>query len=258
MTKKTELFGATYPPQINRRSFIVRAGAGAAGLSLLSLYTPRAVLAEPRAVWAGWGSFLRGVMRFAGKVGMAALSLTLTHYLNGLTPGVSREVGGSIEGLSNKGYAPDEESGGGRVIVGDSSMCTCLVSPSNVREGRFDKAALVPFYDTNPRVASRVGSVLSTPTMTAMPFIAEDLEQLGFGMEERFGLLVPTQAQQNSCNMSNLPDTYLTRAGGVEAGFLPHGDNSGDLKVRVTRRRPGKSERLEPVLDKEYGIGFAA
>lgn len=258
MTKKTELSGATCPPQVTRRNFIVGAGAGAAGLSFISLWTPRGVLAEPRAVRFGWGSFLRGVLRFAGKVGMAALSLTLTHYLQGLTPGVSREVGGSIEGLSNKGYAPNEESGGGRVIVGDSSMCTCLVSPANVREGRFDKAALVPFYDTSPRAPSRVGSVMSTPTMTAMPFIAEDLEQLGFPTEERFGLLVPTLARQNSYNMADLPDTYLTRTGGVEADFRPYGDNSGDLRVRVTRRRAGKSERLEPVLDKNYGIDFAA
>ena len=258
MTKQVEPFGVSGPLQINRRSFIVGAGSGIAGVGLLSLRVPRSAFAEPRAVLFGWGSFLRGLLRFAKKVGMTALTLTLTHYLEGLAPGVGREVGGSIEGLSNRGYSVEEESGGGRVIVGDSSMCTCLVNPANVREGQLDRAALVPFYDTSPRAASRVSSVLSTPTMAAMPFIAEDLEQLDFGTEERFGLLVPTLARQNSYNMTDLTDTYLTRAGGVEAEFRPYGDNSGDLKVRVTRKRPGKSERLEPVLDKYYGIEFAA
>lgn len=256
MTAKIDLLGVAPPPQTSRRNFIF--GAGAAGLTLVLLHAGPDARATPLVLAAGWGSFFRGLLRFAKQVGMSALSLTLAHYLDRLDPGVGREVSGSIEGLGSRGYGAEGEPGAGRVIAGDSTMCTCLVSPANVREGRLDKAALVPFYDTHPRATTRVGSVLSTPTVAAMPYVAEDLEQLGFGTDERFGLLVPTLAQRNSYNMENLPDTYLTRDGGFEAGYHPYDGNfgSGDLRVRVTRKRPGKSERLEPLLERSYGLDF--
>jgi hypothetical protein len=57
--------------------------------------------------------------------------------------------------------------------------------------------------------------------------------------------------------MGDLSDTYLTRGGGVEANYRGNA-LSGDLNVRVTRKRDNKSERLEPILQRTYGVDFAA
>ena len=242
---------------LSRRKFLLGAGAGVVGISVASTCPSGSVLAVSPAFPSGWGSFLKGLFRFAKKVGMTALGITLNHYLNRLDPGIRYEINGSLSGIGGAGYGA-QEGEAGQVLAGETSFFTPLVSPENVRRGLADKAALVPFYDISPATASRVGSVLSTPTMSAMPFVAEDLERLGFSTDERRGLLVPTRARQNSYNTENLPDTYVTRGGSVEAYYRAYDSLSGDLRVRVTRKRDGKSERLEPVLEGTYGVHIAA
>lgn len=233
------------------------AGAGVVGVGVASMCPSGSVLAHPPAVSFGWGSFLRGLLRFAKKVGMTALGITLNHYLSKLDPGIRYEINGSLSGIGGAGYGVGGAEAG-QVLAGETSFFTPLVNAENVRKGLADKASLVPFYDISPTPASRVGSVLSTPTMSAMPFVAEDLERLGFSTDERHGLLVPTRARQNSYNTENLPDTYITRGGGVEAYYRAYDALSGDLRVRVTRKRDGKSERLEPVLEGTYGVQIGA
>ncbi|MDT7780866.1 MAG: hypothetical protein QOC99_3378 [Acidobacteriota bacterium] len=242
---------------VSRRNFLLGTGAGIVGVGVASLCPRGMALALPPVVPYGWGSFLKGLFRFAKKVGMTALGITLNHYLNKLDPGIRYEINGSLSGIGGAGYGV-QGSEAGQVMAGETSFFTPLVNPENVRKGLTDKAALVPFYDISPTPASRVGSVLSTPTMSAMPFVAEDLERLGFSTDERHGLLVPTRARQNSYNTENLPDTYITRGGSVEANYRAYDALSGDLRVRVTRKRDGKSERLEPVLEGTYGVHIAA
>ena len=240
-----------------RRRFLLGAGASILGVGVVSLCPTGEAVGGSLAVPLGWGSFLRGLFRFAKKVGMAALGITLNHYLSRLDPAVRYEISGSLSGIGGAGYgAVGTETG--QVMAGETSFFTPLVNQENVRLGLVGKAAVVPFYDISPNPASRVGAVLSTPTMSAMPFVAEDLERLGFGTDERYSLLVPQRSRQNSYNTENLPDTYFTRGGGVEAHYRAYDALSGDLRVRVTRKRDGKSERLEPVLEGTYGIHIAA
>lgn len=239
-----------------RRRFLLGAGAGILGVGVASLCPAGEALAGSPAVPLGWGSFLKGLFRFAKKVGMTALSITLNHYLSRLDPAVRYEISGSLSGIGGAGYG----AGGtetGQVMTGETSFFTPLINSESVRRGQAAKAAVVPFYDISPNPASRVGAVLSTPTMSAMPLVAEDLERLGFGTDERYGLLVPARSKQNSYNTENLPDTYFTRGGGVEAHYRAYDALSGDLRVRVTRKRDGKSERLEPVLEGTYGVYIA-
>ncbi|HEX8187211.1 MAG TPA: hypothetical protein VF586_02600 [Pyrinomonadaceae bacterium] len=254
---KKQATDADAPALFGRRNFLFKAGAGAMGVGLASLRPTRIIMAEPPAVPAAWRSFFKGLFRFAGKVGMTALGITLAHYLNRLDPGVRQEIDGSLAGISNSGYGAGD-AGAGKVAAGESSFFTPLVNSRRLQEGLLRKAAVVPFYDVGRTPLSRLGSVLSAPTMAAMPYVAEDLEQAGMDTRERYRLLVPTRARQNSYNTENLPDTYLTWGGGVEAGYRAYDEQSGDLRVRVTRKRDNKSERLETLLDKTYGVDFAA
>ncbi|HEX8474596.1 MAG TPA: hypothetical protein VF666_11225 [Pyrinomonadaceae bacterium] len=240
-----------------RRRFLVGAGAGVLGLGIVSLCPSSIVQAEPYAVPAGWKSFFKSLFRFAGQLGMTALSFSLAHYLNSLNPGVRQEIDGSLSKISTAGYGA-EPTATGRVMANESSFFTPLVNPTQLQNGFLLKAYVVPFYDVSRNPESRLGSVLSTPTMATMPSVAEDLERIGFSTAERSNLLLPTRAKLNSYNTENLPDTYLTRGGSVEADYRPIDANSGDLRVRVTRKRDGKSERLEPLLEKTYGVELAA
>lgn len=241
--------------EMDRRNFIIRSGTGFAALGMVTLCPSRIVSADPLMTAFGFGSFIRGLFRFAKKIGMTALSITISHYLNKFDARIGREVGGTLSGMSDLGYGT-EEGGAGQVFAGGSTLYTALVNPERIRNRQFSKAALVPFYDISPSAESRLGSALSTPTMSAMPSVADDLERRGHGPEEMQRLLIPMQARQNSYNMEHLPDTYLTRGGGVEANYRRYDEYSGDLHVRVTRKRPGKSERLEPVLEETYNLEF--
>lgn len=89
---------------VSRRKFLLGAGAGIVGVSVASLCPSEMVLAVSPAVPYGWGSFLKGLFRFAKQVGMTALGITLNHYLNRLDPGIRHEINGSLSGIGGAGY----------------------------------------------------------------------------------------------------------------------------------------------------------
>jgi hypothetical protein len=238
----------------NRRNFLIKTGTGVVGCALLPFYEPLRIEAVPLNVSVKWG-FLKALFRFAKKVGMAFLGFTLSNFLGGLEANIRQKLEENLSSLFGIGYG--QKKGEAEVATGNTTMFVPLANNANLREGRLSKAAVVPFYDVGGNAESRVGSVLSTPTMSGLPDVAEDLERDGHSSKEIYNLLVPTKARQNSYNLESLPDTYITRAGAVEANYHPYDLSSGDLDVKVTRKRSGKSERLEPLIERTYGLNFA-
>lgn len=255
MTRKIE--DANEPASLlaSRRKFLIDAGGGVVGFSLIPFYEPLKIQAVPLNIYAKWG-FFKALARFAKKIGMAFLGFTLSNFLESLTLTIRQRVEENLSGIFGRGYG---QNGGSEaeVATGNTTMFVPLVNDARRRQGNLSKAAVVPFYDVGSTAENRVGSVLSTPTMSGLPYVADDLEQNGHSPDELYRLLVPTRAKQNSYNMESLPDTYLTRSGSVEANYRPYDPSSGDLEVRVTRKRPGKSERLEPIFQRTYGLNFA-
>lgn len=254
MTRK--IYEADNPASLvtSRRSFLINTGTGIVGCALIPFYEPLRIQAVPLNIAVKWG-FLKALFRFAKKVGMAFLGFTLSNFLGGLEANIRQKLEENLSGIFGMGYG--QRRNDAEVATGNTSMFVPLVNDAHLREGSLSKAAVVPFYDVGRNAESHVGSILSTPTMSGLPDVAEDLEQYGHSSKEIYNLLVPTKARQNSYNLKSLPDTYLTRAGAVEAIYHPYDLNSGDLDVKVTRKRPGKSERLEPLIERTYNLNFA-
>lgn len=259
MNEKTDAQDKSISLLKSRRKFLIGAGTGVVAFSLVPFYEPLRVEAAPLESLA-YGGFIKALFRFARKIGMAFLGFSLSSFLESLQFGIRQKIDENLAGLFGRGYGQGTTAET-EVATGDGvskpTMFVPLVNDQNRREGRPDEQALVPFYDVSQTAKTRVGSVLSTPTMSGLPSVADDLEQEGHGPDDLYRLLVPTSKQQNSYNMKNLPDTYLTHSGAVEANYHPYDSHTGDLDVRVTRKRPGKSERLEQVLQRTYGLRFA-
>lgn len=237
----------------SRRNFIIETSTGLAGCALMSLYKPTVVLADPTTYPFGWGSFFKGLFRLAKKVGMSFLGIEPTDYLSQLEFRIRREINESLARISGLGYGLNYDESQ-KVAAGRASMFMPMINTTRLNDGDRRRAAVVPFYDISSNPLERVASVLSTPTMTGLPFIVDGMEERGFGPDDNYRLIVPTRANQNAYNMDDVPDTYRTRAGAVEANYRGS-EKAGDLMVKVYRKRP-KSNTMQLVHDDEIGMEF--
>lgn len=263
MSEKEQNLNSTQPNSGSRRDFLIKAGIGVVGLGLIPASLPRIVLSNPATYPLGWGSFFKGLAKFAKKVGMGFLGVNGQEdpvaRLAFLEARVRQEVQTSLARLYNMGYGINNYDSQETLARGGPSMFMPLVHPQRLQNGQARTAIATPFYDVTPNPLSRLGSILTTPSMAAMPSVIDDLEQKGFGAtDDLFNLLIPAVPRDNSYDINSPKDTYLSHGGAVELNYHPTNELAGDLQVRVFKKRNDRTERLMPVHEDTYGVEFGA
>jgi hypothetical protein len=257
-------------PALDRRRFLIRASTGAAGIALLPMIYEPNLIAMPS---PGFASFLKRVAKFALKVGLGYLGINPQDALNTVENRVRQEVDRRLETVFERGYKFLDKTYGGRdqmLTESDSQHSTLLIPMEKPQGGTL--SYVVPVLNVDRRVLSAdanreqvLGSVISTPTMHALPDVADDIENNGRGESDRHLLLVPKVARNMPFNGPD-QELYVTGLGSLLAErreYKPE-DNSAVMRFEVKGRIKGsKTDRTEHLLftgsrpGKEYQVHFA-